>query len=49
MTKPTTTFPVIAGKKIQLTRGGEGPPLLDDGPEELDVLDEPPDPVVAGP
>lgn len=28
MTKPTTTFPVIAGKKTQLTIGGEGPPLL---------------------
>jgi pimeloyl-ACP methyl ester carboxylesterase len=28
MTKPTTTFPTIAGKKIQLTVGGEGPPLL---------------------
>jgi pimeloyl-ACP methyl ester carboxylesterase len=25
---PTTTSPVIAGKKIQLTVGGEGPPLL---------------------
>jgi pimeloyl-ACP methyl ester carboxylesterase len=25
---PTTTFPTIAGKKIQLTIGGEGPPLL---------------------
>src|SRR5256885_836512 len=28
MTKPTTTFPTIAGKKTQLTIGGEGPPLL---------------------
>src|SRR5881392_4056716 len=28
MTKPTTTFPVIAGKKTQLTIGGEGPPLF---------------------
>src|SRR5262245_4674818 len=28
MTKPSTTFPIIAGKKIQLTVGGEGPPLL---------------------
>jgi pimeloyl-ACP methyl ester carboxylesterase len=28
MTKPTTTFPIIAGKKTQLTIGGEGPPLL---------------------
>jgi pimeloyl-ACP methyl ester carboxylesterase len=28
MSKPTTTFPVIAGKKIQVTVGGEGPPLL---------------------
>jgi pimeloyl-ACP methyl ester carboxylesterase len=25
---PTTTFPTIAGKKIQLTVGGSGPPLL---------------------
>jgi pimeloyl-ACP methyl ester carboxylesterase len=25
---PTTSFPVIAGKKVQLTVGGEGPPLL---------------------
>jgi len=28
MTKPTTTFPTIAGKKTQLTVGGSGPPLL---------------------
>jgi pimeloyl-ACP methyl ester carboxylesterase len=28
MTAPITTFPVIAGKKIQLTVGGSGPPLL---------------------
>lgn len=28
MSKPTTTFPTIAGKKTQLTIGGEGPPLL---------------------
>jgi pimeloyl-ACP methyl ester carboxylesterase len=28
MTKPTTTFPTIAGKKTQLTIGGSGPPLL---------------------
>ena len=28
MTKSTTTFPVIASKKTQLTIGGEGPPLL---------------------
>jgi len=28
MTRPTTTFPKIAGKKTQLTVGGEGPPLL---------------------
>ena len=28
MSKPTTTFPTIAGKKTQLTVGGEGPPLL---------------------
>jgi pimeloyl-ACP methyl ester carboxylesterase len=28
MSKPTTTFPGIAGKKTQLTVGGEGPPLL---------------------
>ncbi len=28
MTKPSTTFPTIAGKKTQLTIGGEGPPLL---------------------
>jgi pimeloyl-ACP methyl ester carboxylesterase len=28
MPKPTTTFPTIAGKKTQLTIGGEGPPLL---------------------
>jgi pimeloyl-ACP methyl ester carboxylesterase len=28
MAAPTTTFPVIAGKKIQLTIGGDGPPLL---------------------
>lgn len=28
MSKPTTTFPIIAGKKIQLTIGGSGPPLL---------------------
>ena len=25
---PATTFPIIAGKKTQLTVGGEGPPLL---------------------
>ena len=28
MANPTTTFPIIAGKKTQLTVGGEGPPLL---------------------
>src|SRR5947209_17794301 len=28
MTKPSTTFPTIAGKKTQLTIGGEGPLLL---------------------
>ena len=28
MSKPTTKFPTIAGKKTQLTVGGEGPPLL---------------------
>src|SRR6185503_811391 len=28
MSKPSTTFPTIAGKKTQLTIGGEGPPLL---------------------
>jgi pimeloyl-ACP methyl ester carboxylesterase len=28
MPQPTTTFPVIAGKKTQLTVGGSGPPLL---------------------
>jgi len=28
MTKPSTTFPTIAGKKTQLTIGGDGPPLL---------------------
>lgn len=28
MTKPTITFPIIAGKKTQLTIGGSGPPLL---------------------
>src|SRR5437870_3997075 len=28
MTKPSTTFPIVAGKKTQLTIGGEGPPLL---------------------
>ena len=28
MTKPSTTFPTIAGKKTQLTVGGDGPPLL---------------------
>ena len=28
MSKPTTTFPTVAGKKTQLTVGGEGPPLL---------------------
>jgi pimeloyl-ACP methyl ester carboxylesterase len=28
MTKPSTTFPIIAGKKTQLTIGGDGPPLL---------------------
>jgi len=28
MSKPTTTFPTIAGKKTQLTIGGSGPPLL---------------------
>ena len=28
MSKPTTTFPTIAGKKTQLTVGGSGPPLL---------------------
>lgn len=28
MTKPTTDFPTIAGKKTQLTIGGSGPPLL---------------------
>jgi pimeloyl-ACP methyl ester carboxylesterase len=28
MPAPTTTFPIIAGKKTQLTIGGEGPPLL---------------------
>jgi pimeloyl-ACP methyl ester carboxylesterase len=28
MTQPSTDFPTIAGKKIQLTVGGEGPPLL---------------------
>jgi pimeloyl-ACP methyl ester carboxylesterase len=28
VSKPTTTFPIIAGKKTQLTVGGEGPPLL---------------------
>jgi pimeloyl-ACP methyl ester carboxylesterase len=28
MTKPSTTFPTIAGKKTQLTIGGSGPPLL---------------------
>jgi pimeloyl-ACP methyl ester carboxylesterase len=28
MSKPTATFPIIAGKKTQLTVGGSGPPLL---------------------
>ncbi len=28
MPAPTTTFPTIAGKKTQLTIGGDGPPLL---------------------
>jgi len=28
MAPPTTTFPIIAGKKTQLTIGGDGPPLL---------------------
>jgi pimeloyl-ACP methyl ester carboxylesterase len=28
MLKPETSFPTIAGKKIQLTVGGSGPPLL---------------------
>ena len=28
MSKPETTFPTIAGKKIQLTVGGSGPPVL---------------------
>jgi len=28
MSKPTTEFPTIAGKKTQLTIGGSGPPLL---------------------
>ena len=28
MSVPTTTFPIIAGKKTQLTIGGDGPPLL---------------------
>lgn len=28
MSLPSTTFPIIAGKKTQLTVGGEGPPLL---------------------
>jgi hypothetical protein len=28
MTKPITAFPTIAGKKTQLTIGGEGPPLM---------------------
>jgi pimeloyl-ACP methyl ester carboxylesterase len=28
MSAPTTTFPVIAGRKTQLTIGGDGPPLL---------------------
>ena len=28
MMTPSTTFPTIAGKKTQLTIGGEGPPLL---------------------
>ena len=28
MTKPTTQFLDVAGKKTQLTVGGEGPPLL---------------------
>ena len=28
MATPATTFPVIGGKKIQLTVGGSGPPLL---------------------
>lgn len=28
MSAPTTSFPIIAGKKTQLTIGGDGPPLL---------------------
>ncbi|MCE9528018.1 MAG: alpha/beta hydrolase [Planctomycetales bacterium] len=28
MPKPVTTYPVVAGKKTQLTVGGSGPPLL---------------------
>ena len=28
MSAPTTTFPIIAGRKTQLTVGGSGPPLL---------------------
>ena len=28
MSDPSTTFPIIAGKKTQLTVGGNGPPLL---------------------